>query len=169
MCGSVCGVGWLVVFNIPSTMRSFRDGAPIFCPLWRTWSSVYTPSPTGIEPRVVVWQSITQPLRHASSTCRWGHELKRSPGINRKSRVLYAGPSFLSSATCLFEKHYNGLIINQNLKVVWTTATILLIGNIQLIIHYTCRYSFKGKYISKNLNNQIWMILPKEMQSLNYM
>ena len=28
-----------------------------------------------------------------------GHALKRSPGINRKSRVLYPGPGFLSSAT----------------------------------------------------------------------
>ena len=29
----------------------------------------------------------------------WGHALKRSPGINRKSRVLYPGPGFLFSAT----------------------------------------------------------------------
>ena len=28
-----------------------------------------------------------------------GPALKRSPGINRKSRVLYPGPRFLSSAT----------------------------------------------------------------------
>ena len=40
---------------------------PIYCPLRRTWSSVFTPSPPGIEPRVVAWKSITQPLRHASS------------------------------------------------------------------------------------------------------
>ena len=26
-------LGWLVVFNVPSTARSFRDGAPIYCPL----------------------------------------------------------------------------------------------------------------------------------------
>ena len=25
-----------VVFNVPSTTRSFRDGAPIYCPLRRT-------------------------------------------------------------------------------------------------------------------------------------
>ena len=31
---------WLVVFNVPSTARSLRDGAPICCPLWRTWSVV---------------------------------------------------------------------------------------------------------------------------------
>ena len=42
--------------------------------------------------------------------CLWGHALKRS-GINRKSRVLYSSPGFLSSATwpSLPKKHYNGL------------------------------------------------------------
>ena len=29
-------VCWLVVFNVPSTARSFRDGTPIYCPLRRT-------------------------------------------------------------------------------------------------------------------------------------
>ena len=29
-------VGWLVVFNVPSTARSCRDGTPIYCPLRRT-------------------------------------------------------------------------------------------------------------------------------------
>ena len=57
---------WLVVFDVPSTARSYRDGAPIYCPLRWTWSSVNTLFPTRIEPRAVVWQSITQPLRHAS-------------------------------------------------------------------------------------------------------
>ena len=33
---SVSCVGWLVVFNVPSTARSFRDGTPIYCPLRRT-------------------------------------------------------------------------------------------------------------------------------------
>ena len=48
--------------------------------------------------------------------CLWGHALKRSPGINRKSRVLYPGPGFLSSATwpSLRKKYYNGLINNHN-------------------------------------------------------
>ena len=43
--------------------------------------------------------------------CLWGNALKRSPGIIRKSRVLYPGPGFLSSATwpSLRKKHYNGL------------------------------------------------------------
>ena len=27
----ICLVGWLVVFNVPSTSRSFRDGIPIYC------------------------------------------------------------------------------------------------------------------------------------------
>ena len=40
------------------------------------------------------------------------HALKRFPGINRKSRVSYPGPRFLSSATSpsLPKKHFNGLI-----------------------------------------------------------
>ena len=29
-------VGWLVVFYVPSTVRSFREGTPIYCPLQRT-------------------------------------------------------------------------------------------------------------------------------------
>ena len=29
-------VGWLVVFNVPSTARSLREGTPIYCPLRRT-------------------------------------------------------------------------------------------------------------------------------------
>ena len=28
--------GWLVVFNVPSTARSFRDSTSIYCPLQRT-------------------------------------------------------------------------------------------------------------------------------------
>ena len=50
--------------------------------------------------------------------CLWGNALKRS-GIIRKSRVLYPGPGFLSSATwpMLPKKHYNGLnqIINRTI------------------------------------------------------
>ena len=43
--------------------------------------------------------------------CLWGHALKRSPGIIRKSRVSHPGPGFLSSATwpSLPKKHFNGL------------------------------------------------------------
>ena len=59
--------------------------------------------------------------------CLWGHALKTSPGINSKSRVLYPGPGFLSSATwpSLVKKHFNGLInlcshymINQGLRAL---------------------------------------------------
>ena len=57
----------LFVFYVPSTARSFRDGTPIYCPLRRMQSSVNTPFPLGIEPRAIAWQSISLPLRHASS------------------------------------------------------------------------------------------------------
>ena len=80
-------LGWLVVFNVPSTARSFRDGTPIYCPLRRTWSSINTPFRPGFEPRAVAWQSITLPLRYASSTrivrkitCMWNWFVK---GHNR--------------------------------------------------------------------------------------
>ena len=48
--------------------------------------------------------------------CLWVHAPKRSPWINRKSRVSYPGPWFLSSVTwpSLPKKHYNGLI-NQSI------------------------------------------------------
>ena len=64
------GRSWvrLFVFYVPSTARSFRYGTPIFCPLRRTGTWVNTPFLPGIEPRGIAWQSITLPLRHASST-----------------------------------------------------------------------------------------------------
>ena len=51
--------------------------------------------------------------------CLWGHALKRSPGINRKTMVSYPGPGFLSSATwpSLPKKHYNGL--NQTIHSIY--------------------------------------------------
>ena len=49
----------MVELNVPSTARSYRYH--IYCPLRRTWSSVFTPFPSGIEHRAVAWQSITQP------------------------------------------------------------------------------------------------------------
>ena len=61
-------VGWLVVFYVPSTEGSFRDGTPIYCPLRRTLNSVNTPFLPGIEPRAVAWQSITLPLRKKKYT-----------------------------------------------------------------------------------------------------
>ena len=59
-------VGWLVVFNVPSTPRSFRDGTPIYCPLRRTWSLINTPFRPGIEPRAVAWQYLQLPGLHAA-------------------------------------------------------------------------------------------------------
>ena len=66
----------LVVFYVPSTARSFRDDTPIYCPLLRMWSSVFTPFPPGIEPQAVVWQSITLPLCQLpffvnETSCSW--------------------------------------------------------------------------------------------------
>ena len=65
---SMTCVGWLVMFYVPSTAMSFREGTPIYCPLRRTRSSVFTPSPSGNELQNVTWQSITLPLRYARST-----------------------------------------------------------------------------------------------------
>ena len=49
--------------------------------------------------------------------CLLRHALKRSPETNRKRRVLYPGPGFLSSITwpSLLKKHYyNNGLINQS-------------------------------------------------------
>ena len=61
----------LVVFNVQSTtsLRSLRDGAHIYCPLQRTWILLFTPSPPGIERRVIAWQSIWG--RHKIMLCIW--------------------------------------------------------------------------------------------------
>ena len=64
--------------------------------------------------------------------------------MNRKSRVSYLGPGFLSSATwpLLPKKHYNGLI-NQPLTK-WTAlpraclVSILIVLLIYLLIYYFC-------------------------------
>ena len=71
--------------------------------------------PDCLKGRVVFWN------------CQWGHALKRSPGIIRKSRVLYPSPGFLSSAIwpSLPKKHYNGLI-NQS------TRRVLLLADYEL-------------------------------------
>ena len=61
--------------------------------------------------RIGVWQ-----CSPTFQKCLWGHALKKSSGINSKSRVLYPDLGFLSSATwpSLPKKHYNGLI-NQSI------------------------------------------------------
>ena len=60
--------------------------------------------------------------------CLWGNALKRSPGIIRKSRVLYPGPGFLSSATwpSLPKKHYNGL--NQTSHITGNVGETIFIS-----------------------------------------
>ena len=61
--------GWLVVFNIPSTARSFTNGTPFYCRL-----RFFTLFPLGIEPRLplaIAWQSITQPLHHTTGQLSW--------------------------------------------------------------------------------------------------
>ena len=63
--------------------------------------------------------------------CLWGHALKRSPGINRKSRVSYPGPGFLSSATLpsLSNKHYNGLNQTKNqILLHWCVIEFFFFG-----------------------------------------
>ena len=73
---------WLVVFIVPSTARSFRDGTPIYCPFRRTWSSINTPFRPGFEPRAVAWQSITLPLRYAGPTVTLTRDLYTSLEAN---------------------------------------------------------------------------------------
>ena len=96
-------VGWLVVFNVPSTARTFRDGTPIYCPLRRTCSSINTPFRPGIEPRAVAWQSITLPLRYASSTYpdKIKALMKWQPiaFICKQTRPITSGPDLCHSAT----------------------------------------------------------------------
>ena len=62
--------------------------------------------------------------------CLWGHALKRSPGIIRKSRVSYPSPGFLSSATwpLLPKKHSNGLIINQSINLFVCIPVFVLLS-----------------------------------------
>ena len=60
-------VGWLCLTS--HRQRGHLETAPpIYCPLQRTCSSINTPFQPVIEPRAVAWQSITLPLRYASST-----------------------------------------------------------------------------------------------------
>ena len=78
--------------------------------------------------------------------CLWGHALKISPGINRKSRVLYPGPRFLSSATwpSLPKKHYNG-VINQSININLNCVGIIPLGSVMVFVYVAivpCGYSF---------------------------
>ena len=91
-CHDLCLFVCLFMFYVPLTARSFRDGTPIHCPLRRTCSSVNTPFPPGIEPRVVTWQSITLPLRHASSTLCLQHGIHVLQHIGQSTTGAPAPP-----------------------------------------------------------------------------
>ena len=43
----IFGLSWFIVFNFPSTTRSFRVGSPIYCPLRRTLKLGFYTVPTG--------------------------------------------------------------------------------------------------------------------------
>ena len=95
--------------------------------------------------------------------CLWGHALKRSPGIIRKSRVSYPGRGFLYSATwpLLLKKHYNGLnqtVLNgqrreakegktqhQNPRSI-TRGAVVGLGE---TFNWSLNYPNKGGYIHK--------------------
>ena len=70
-----------------------------------------------------------RPGRPSVWNCQWGHALKRYPRINRKSRVSYPGPGFLSSATwaSLPKKHYNGF--NQTKQTIVGNTDFMNIDN----------------------------------------
>ena len=113
--------GWLVVFYVPSTMRSFRDDTTIYCSLRRTWSSVNTPFPTGIEPRAVAWQSITLPLRHAISTPGLWNEVLAFNSVPTDPSVCCHNviPCLSNGTTCCQKKWYLTLIHN---TLIWSTC-----------------------------------------------
>ena len=54
-------VGWLVVFYVPLTARSFRGGTPFTAPCEERGARV-------LHRSYRKWQSITLPLHHASSS-----------------------------------------------------------------------------------------------------
>ena len=63
-CALVNGKCLLVVFYIPSTERSFRDGIPIYCPLRRTQNSFLHHSHQELNPR----PSLGSPLHDRCAT-----------------------------------------------------------------------------------------------------
>ena len=63
-------VGWLCFTS--HRERGHLETAPLFTvPSKGHEAQFYTPFPSGIEPRVVAWQSIIPLLRHTSSTFIW--------------------------------------------------------------------------------------------------
>ena len=61
-------VGWLVVFNVPSTARSSSDGTRIYCPLRRTLGSLHTKCCIYAEPwyLIIRWYDGLQAVFYGS-------------------------------------------------------------------------------------------------------
>ena len=142
-------IGWLVVFYVPSTARLFRDCTSIYCPLRRTWSSVFTPFPPRIEPRAVTWQSITLPLRHASST------------PNTEQNVLARIYTLYNTISVVFCNHMDNVKIYvisiQDLIEIWDKWTLLqsyclIIGIKQFLIGF--EYFWKRSFYVYN-----WLVV----------
>ena len=138
-------VGWLVVFNVPSTARSFRDGTPIYCPLRRTWSSINSPFRPGIEPRAVAWQSITLPLRYASSTSMifsWKLQLDYDLLVLSLHSVWTATKSWYSLHQ-LFSWDVRG---RSHLKLIWKLDNFTLVSNNSSVWPLRCNKYFFGSF-----------------------
>ena len=108
---------FILLFYVPSTARSFRDGIPINRPLRRTWSSVFTLFPPRIEPRAVPWKSITLPLRHASSQLVEFDKVCYSSDIIISIDIIYLSFAILESIiieiSCNFLQPYHKLNSNE--------------------------------------------------------
>ena len=92
---------------------------------------VQTASLLGMHALGQEFDSVARLLSGNVWTCLWDHALKRSPGINRKSRVLCPGPGFLSSATLpsMPKEHFNGLIDRMDAYKIWfkTNPTVFIV------------------------------------------
>ena len=87
--------------------------------------------------------------------CLWVHALRRSLGINRKSRVSYPGTGFLSSATwpSLPKKHYNGLNSIQT-KIANQTSKYRSQNKLEI--------RSLGTFLTKYMND-FWSVVLKNM------
>ena len=73
----------------------------------------------GAKALVHQFDTVTRQCKRPGSVwnCLWGHALKRSPGINRKSRLSYPDPGFISSSTwSLMPKKQSNISINQSIN-----------------------------------------------------
>ena len=61
-------VGWVIVFYVPSTARSFRDCTPHLLYLAKNMKLGFYTVLTENRTRAIAWQSITLPMCHTSST-----------------------------------------------------------------------------------------------------